>query len=141
MEILIRQLDTPELQDILPLAALLNPDIPTEVLAERLKQMIQCGNYYCAGGFLDNKLIAVGGYWIATKFYCGRYIELDNIAVEPEYRSLGIGKQLTAWLEAEGRRRNCEAAMLDAYTTNTRAHAFYESAGYKILGHHFLKKI
>lgn len=141
ISLLIRQLNSEELPDILPLVSLLNPSLSPETLAKRLKQMMQCENYYCAGGFFKDKLIAAGGYWIATKFYCGRYLELDNVIVAPNYRSHGIGKQLIAWLEAEGQRQHCEVVMLDAYTTNTRARAFYETAGYKILGHHFLKTI
>ena len=29
-----------------------------------------------------NKLVAVSGYWINTKLYSGRYLEIDNFVVD-----------------------------------------------------------
>jgi ribosomal protein S18 acetylase RimI-like enzyme len=39
------------------------------------------------------------------------------------------------------RQQQCDVMMLDAYLHNTRAHAFYEKAGLKAKGYHFIKKV
>ena len=71
--------------------------------------------------------------------YVGLWLILDeghitNIAVRPEYRSQGIGKQLlhaiTAWAQSKGVLR----MTLEVRVSNTRAQALYEGLGYRPAG-------
>ena len=130
----IRLLAKNELALILPLVQILNPGVPPEVLAQRLQDMIAQG-YQCVAAFADDCCIGVAGIWLGTRFWCGRYLDVDNMIVDPQYRGRGIGQQLMDWVERYAHREDCETLVLDAYVTNHPAHKFYQRNGYQIVGH------
>lgn len=103
--------------------------------------MMQEAGYKLLGVFEGDKLLAISGYWIAHKLYCGKYLEADNVVVDENARSLGIGQQLQQELERIARENQCNVMMLDAYLENTAGHRFYERAGYEKKGYHFIKKL
>ncbi len=84
--------------------------------------------------------VALAGFWINTKLYCGKYVELDNVIVPAKHRDRGLGKLLCRFVEAEAIRLGCTTGLLDAYVENSKAHRFYFREGYIIRGYHFLKK-
>ncbi len=136
----IRLLAENELAIMMPLIETLNPDIPPAVLAQRLAE-IRENDYRCAGAFVDDRCVGVAGMWFGTRFWCGRYVDIDNVVVDPSWRGHGIGQALLDWVEDYARRQGCEKAVLDAYVTNDRAHAFYMRRGYRIIGFHFDKDL
>jgi ribosomal protein S18 acetylase RimI-like enzyme len=79
--------------------------------------------------------------WVATKVWCGRYLEIDNLVVRPEYRSQGVGSALIEFMERLGREQCCEIAVLDSYTANRSSHRLYHRHGFEILGFHFVKPL
>ena len=83
--------------------------------------------------------IGLAGFWIASKLWCGRYLELDNVIVHPNYRSKGIGKIMTDYLVQKAIENDCTMAVLDAYTTNYAAQKFYINHGFVPKGFHFVK--
>jgi GNAT superfamily N-acetyltransferase len=85
--------------------------------------------------------IGLAGFWISTKLYCGRYVELDNVIIIKGRQGLGIGKLLCAYIEAEAVKLGCTTALLDAYVENNAAHKFYFREGYRIRGYHFFKNL
>jgi ribosomal protein S18 acetylase RimI-like enzyme len=87
----------------------------------------------------NNETIALAGYWIATKLWCGRYLELDNVIVHQNHRSKGIGKLITEYLVDKAIKNDCTMAVLDAYTTNFAAQKFYMNLGFVPKGFHFVK--
>ena len=89
----------------------------------------------------EEKLIAVSGYWLSTKLYTGKYLEIDNFIVDSAYQSKGIGKQLIAEIEKIAIKNEAKAIVLDAFTTNFGAHKFYFNQGYVPKGFHFVKFI
>ena len=105
-----------------------------------LLEMIKNG-YGQIAIFDNNKCIGVSGYWINTKLYSGKYLEMDNVVVLPEYRSKGIGKLLSDWCINKAKENNCKNVMLDAYLENQKAHKFYEREGFIKKGYHFIKVI
>ena len=139
-DLTIRLLQRAELPRILPLIRELNPATQETVLAQRLEEMTQ-GGYQCVAALWKAHCIGVAGLWIGTRFWCGRYLDVDNVVVDPHYRSMGIGQRLTDWIERYAREHACEVLVLDAYVTNHRAHAFYERNGFRIVGHHFVKHL
>jgi GNAT superfamily N-acetyltransferase len=118
----------------------LNPAVDLARYRTLLSQMLPQG-YRMVGAFVQGRCIGLSGFWIGTKLYSGKYLEIDNFVIDQTQRSAGIGKLLTQWLEQEARRRQCETVMLDAYTVNTEAHRFYFREGYVIKGFHFLKDV
>jgi GNAT superfamily N-acetyltransferase len=89
----------------------------------------------------DNKCVALSGFWMSTKLFCGPYVELDNFVVAASHRSKGIGSLLCNFIEERAKQSGCNIAVLDAYVYNERAHQFYFRQGYIIRGFHFLKKL
>jgi GNAT superfamily N-acetyltransferase len=118
----------------------LNPKMSEAEYAARLEDMWQYP-YRMMGVFEGTSCIAVAGYWVMTKLYCGKYLELDNVVVDETHRSRGIGKVICEVLQEIAYKENCEVMMLDAYIPNTRAHEFYEQLGFAKKGYHFVKKL
>ena len=107
---------------------------------EMLSEMIP-NNYGQIAVFENEKCVGISGYWIGTKLWCGKYLELDNVIVSKEYRSKGVGKILSDFLDNKAHLNNCTIQVLDAYTTNFKAHRFYYNQGFSPKGFHFVKII
>ena len=107
---------------------------------EMLSEMLP-NNYGQIAVFEDGKCVGISGYWIGTKLWCGKYLELDNVIVSKEYRSKGVGKILSDFLDNKAHLNNCTILVLDAYTSNFQAHRFYYNQGFSLKGFHFVKII
>jgi ribosomal protein S18 acetylase RimI-like enzyme len=118
----------------------LQPDLKKEHYEKNLKHMLEF-NYRMVVLEDNGKVIALSGIWVESKLYCGKYIEMDNVVVDENYRNKGIGKILTDEVIKIGKQENCNVAMLDAYLENTGAHSFYEREGFIKKGFHFVRKI
>lgn len=124
-----------------PLIISLNPTITTREFNVHLTEILKQPNYSCIGIWYNNNLIACCGYWLLYKFYNGKHIEVDNVAVLPNYRNLGLGKILMQQIHNIAAFNNCKIIELNAYVHNNLAHKFYLNLGYKILGYHFQKTL
>ncbi|HEV7232506.1 MAG TPA: GNAT family N-acetyltransferase [Bacteroidia bacterium] len=118
----------------------LNPQLKKEDYARMLHDMLAHG-YRQVAVFDGKQCIGVSGFWISTKLYCDKYVELDNVIIDAAYRSKGVGKLMCDWIVEEGKRLGCITALLDAYVENSNGHRFYFREGYVIKGFHFLKKL
>ncbi len=118
----------------------LNPNLKLEAFKKMILEMAKL-NYKMLCIYEGKKCVAVSGYWIGVKMYCGKYLELDNVVVDESYRSKGLGKLLCDELLKIGIEHNCKVLMLDAYLSNESAHKFYEREGYVKKGYHFIKKV
>lgn len=127
-----------EMLEQFPIIKLLYADFTLEKYNELLDEMLPI-NYKQLIIQEKNETIALAGYWIATKLWCGKYLELDNVIVHPNHRSKGIGKILTDCLVEKAIETDCTMTVLDAYTTNFAAHKFYMNHGFVPKGFHFVK--
>jgi GNAT superfamily N-acetyltransferase len=134
----IRELTLEELPLILPLIEKHNATVAPEELCRRLGVMIPHG-YHCIAAFIGERMVGVAGYWLGARFYCGEYMDVDNVVVDETLRSQGIGARLMDWLHAKAREKSCKIVVLDSYVTYEGAHRFYFREGYKILGFHFAR--
>lgn len=91
--------------------------------------------------FIEDKCIGLTGFWFGTKLWTGKYLEIDNFIVHPDYRKNGIGKLLTNFIDEKAKELNCTCVVLDAFTINFDAHRFYYNQGYVPRGFHFIKTI
>ena len=138
----IRELVAEDYPAALRLLAILNASTPPEVLQQRFESILaEHPHYYAFGAFIDGKLSGLASAWIATKVWCGRYLEIDNIVVDPELRSSGVGSSLIQHLEALAREKDCNLAVLDSYTSNYASHRLYHRLGFEIRGFHFVKPL
>jgi predicted GNAT family acetyltransferase len=96
-------------------------------------------NYRQVAVFENEKCVALTGFWSGIKLWSGKYIEIDNFIVHPEYRSKGYGKAMTDYINKKALESNCTMIVLDAFTGNFTAHRFYYNQGFVPKGFHFLK--
>lgn len=106
-----------------------------------LDEMLVGNNYTMIGAFIEDKLVAVASYWILTRFYCGRYIQIGNMVVDHNHRSFGIGSLLLQYVEKVGRKKKCQKFILDSYTENKKSHPLYFREGFFIEGLHYMKNL
>ncbi|MCH7225967.1 GNAT family N-acetyltransferase [Haloferula sp. A504] len=138
----VRSLSPAEFPTATGLLAHLNPDCTTAVLLERFRRIIEEHPHYLPiGAFRRGTMVGFAGAWVATKIWCGRYLEIDNLVVHPEHRSSGVGSALIAHLEQLGRERDCNLITLDAYTHNHASHRLYHRLGFEIWGFHFVRPL
>ena len=116
----------------------LYPNISLEKYEVFLSEMLP-HNYIQIAVFEEETCLGLTGCWSATKLWTGKYLEIDNFVVNPEYRSRGIGKMLTDYIEKKAIELNCSSIVLDAFTGNFGAHRFYYNQGYAPKGFHFVK--
>ncbi len=138
----IRPLSADDLSAAAAQLTLLNPETPASVISDRLHTILnEHLHYELIGAFSGGTLVGVAGAWIATKIWCGRYLEIDNLVVDSEHRSSGIGSLLIAHFEALALERDCKIIVLDSYTANHPSHRLYHRLGFEIWGFHFVKPV
>lgn len=118
----------------------LNPQLKKEKFYQMLNEMISNG-YKMIAAYNNKKCVGVSGYWISTKIYSGKFLEIDNLIVDNKFRSIGIGKKLCKYMKKIAVNQKCETIMLDAYAENSNAHRFYYREGFFVRGFHFIKKL
>jgi len=139
MALQIRELTTiEEMAAQISTIRFLYPSISLEKYQSFLSEMFP-HNYIQIAVFEDDICLGLTGCWSATKLWTGKYLEIDNFVVNPEYRSKGIGKMLTDYVEKKAIELNCSSIVLDAFTGNFGAHRFYYNQGYAPKGFHFVK--
>ena len=139
-DIIVRELRPEEFPRILPLIEKHNAKIDPAELRRRLEVMLPHG-YHCIAAFDGEHIVGVAGYWLGARFYCGEFMDVDNVVVEESMRSAGIGAKLMDWLHAKAAELGCKVVVLDSYVTYVGAHRFYFRQGYEILGFHFSRKV
>lgn len=138
----IRVITPADIPAAVPLLESLNPEIPASVVRERLETILADHPHYeLFGAFTGDQLAGLAGAWIATKIWCGRYLEVDNLVVSEDHRSSGIGSLLVKHLEELAKERDCKVMVLDSYASNTASHRLYYRLGFEIWGFHFVKPI
>lgn len=116
----------------------LYPELSLEKYGQLLDKMLNKG-YQQVVVWENEVCIALSGYWIGTKMWCGSYLEMDNIIVHEQHRNCGAGKLMAEYLEDHAKSLGCTVLCLDAYTSNFKAHRFYYNQGYSPKGFHFVK--
>jgi GNAT superfamily N-acetyltransferase len=118
----------------------LYPSLSLEKYESYLQQMVP-HNYSQVAVFENEICVGLSGFWTAIKLWTGKYIEIDNFIVHPDYRSKGIGKLMTDYIDAKAKSEGCNAIVLDAFTGNFTAHRFYYNQGFEPRGFHFVKML
>lgn len=111
-----------------------------EEYLEALTAMTKNG-YKQIAYWLDGNCVGIAGFWINTKLYSGKYMDVDNVVIDQNQRGKGIGENMMQWLEEHASKNECKSIVLDAFRENEGAHKFYYRIGYIIRGYHFTKDI
>lgn len=126
-----------EMLQYLDLIQEMYPEMTLNQYENYLKEMLP-NSYHQVVVMEGANPVGLSGYWINTKLFSGKYIELDNVIISQAHRSKGIGKKLSDWLIAKGKSEGCRLAVLDAYVENFGAHKFYYREGYVARGYHYV---
>ncbi len=103
-----------------------------DMIPKNYKQLIVIEHNVCVG---------MTGFWVGTKLWTGKYLEIDNFVTHPSHRKKGIAKLMTNYLGEKAENLGCTCIVLDAFTGNFEAHRFYYNQGYVPKGFHFIKTI
>jgi len=114
------------------------PKLELEAYSNELDHMLP-HNYGQTCVYKDGICVALTGYWIGYKLWCGKYMELDNVVVSAKERSSGIGDTLFDYMKNFAEREECTMLALDSYTDNFKAHKFFYKKGYIPRGFHFIQ--
>jgi len=134
----VRELvDKQEMINNISVLQVLYPSLTLAEYEAELDQMLP-HNYGQVGVFDGENCLGISGFWIGTKLWCGKYLELDNIVVVEKYRSQGIGKLIFDFLHKKALEHDCTMLSLDSYTSNFKAHKFFYNEGYSPKGFHFI---
>lgn len=137
-EITLKELTSvDEMLKTFDLLKILYPDFTIPRYKELLEEII-LHNYKQLAAYHNDKIVGVSGFWIATKIWSGKYLEMDNVIIEREYRSKGIGDQFVKYLKQKAFEENCNMMACDVYTDNFKAHKFYMNQGFIPRGFHFI---
>ena len=74
-----------EMLNQLHLIQQLYPDYTLEIYADLLDEMLQ-NHYKQVVVYEQEQSIGLSGFWVGTKLWCGKYLELDNVIVHPSHR-------------------------------------------------------
>lgn len=138
MQQLIELVTKAAMLEQLPIIQQLYPEYTLEIYGDLLDKMIPY-NYKQVIVVEKGVTKALAGFWIGTKLWSGKYLELDNVVVHEDFRSLGIGSSITNYLNQKATDEKCNMMVLDAYTTNFAAQKFYMNQGFVPKGFHFVK--
>ncbi|KAM9788570.1 thialysine N-epsilon-acetyltransferase-like [Neosynchiropus ocellatus] len=68
-------------------------------------------------------------YYFTYSTWSGPSLYLEDLYVKPDYRGMGLGKQLLANVAKVGRDHNCVHLQLTVSESNASARAFYDAKG------------
>lgn len=113
---------------------------PTMTLEEYSNELdVMLPHNYGQVAIFDGETCAgLTGFWIGSKLWCGKYMELDNVVVTSKYRRKGVGQKIFKHMEQKAIDLNCTMLALDSYTDNFDAHRFFYEQKYVPRGFHFI---
>ena len=118
----------------------LRPQLQRDGFVGQVRQMASEG-YRLAFLEAEGMVVTVAGYRIATNFYLGRHLYLDDLVTSSGARSAGYGREMLDWLEAQAEAAGCRFLDLDSGTQRDGAHRFYFAHGFSIYAYHFAKRL
>lgn len=121
------------------LLKLLYPKLTIEYYHNYLKAMLKTNSYYQLISKFESEIIGVVGYWISTKIWSGKYLELDHFVIHPNYRSKDYGKKMIEYLKKKAKDENCLILSLDTYVENFEAQRFFMKNGMIPRGYHYVQ--
>lgn len=127
--------------EIAKLGQQLNPKLSIEKIESYLSEMFSFSNYNCFGLYQNEKLIGVSSGWTTIRLYCGKQLELDNVIIDNQLQSKGLGTYFFKLIENWAKQQSFDTIELNTYVQNSKSHKFYFNKGFDIIGYHFQKKL
>jgi len=133
---IIRQLDSlKDMLDLYPVIAHMYPDMSFDSYSDILKERVENG-YNMVAVFDGEDCVSAAGFWFGIRFYCDRFLQLDNMVTVPEFRDKGAGTMALEWIKSLAKKEGCKRILVDSYVENFDAHRFFLREGFVIRGYH-----
>ncbi len=98
---------------------------------ERMKEEQEHLNFLVAET-PTRKIIGYLAFFECYFTWSGKGIQMDDLYVQPEFRGMGLGKQLMEYLMAYAKKKGCHSVKWQVSRWNEKAVAFYRLIGAKI---------
>lgn len=118
----------------------LYPSLTQNILIDTIDHQSK-NSYKLLMAYDKEQVIAVVRFRIGYNFSIGKYIYVENMVVDEQYRSLGIGSQMLERIQEFGKTKKCKQIRLISSTTRHKAHKFYLNNGFDIKCYNFWKDI
>ena len=103
---------------------------------QQIVQQMQQEGWQQIGIFLETgQCVATIMYQFGHRLFCGKYMQIESLFVDPEYRRDKLGQQLFDWLDNHARSNGCQRILLQSYVENFPGHKFFYKQGYFIRGY------
>jgi ribosomal protein S18 acetylase RimI-like enzyme len=132
--------------DLPALAALYQQLQPTESsvasMQEVLPRLGEESNHIILGAKVNGKLVGTVLAVVCQMLYgqCKRFMVVEDVVVDEQYRRKGIGSSLMRALEKHAVHTQCRYIMLITDLDRSEAQCFYEALAYESSGHVAFKK-
>jgi GNAT superfamily N-acetyltransferase len=141
-KVVIKKLNSKsEIASVFPILIQHHKHITKENFLRNIDEILSEKNYQMIAAFIEDKMVGIAGYWVLTRFYSDKYVQVGNMVVDEQHRSTGVGKTILDFIENEGKKRGCQHFILDSRLDNKKSHDFYLREGFEIMGYHFMKDI
>lgn len=137
----IRDIEEKDYKDFFEIVAQFNEGIKYEEFLERLEIMKGNGYKVVAGFDEMQEMVAVSGMWENARFWCGKYLEIDNFLVHEKKRCGGVGKIMLRFIIEHAKKQGVNCIILNAYNENVGAAKFYKKNGFEDIGNFFKLEI
>ena len=137
----LKILEKIDVEKIAVLGQQLNPDLSLQQTKDYFLQMFDFQNYICFGVFLNEELVGISSAWTTVRLYSGKQLEVDNVIIDKQQQSKGLGKLFFEYIENWAKEKEYKTIELNTYVQNSKSHKFYYNLGFDILGFHFLKRL
>jgi GNAT superfamily N-acetyltransferase len=138
-EVRVAQSDA-EIAACFPVMRHLRTHLDEDGFVERVREQERDG-YHLAFLAVEGRPVAVAGYRLGRNLAWGRFLYVDDLVTDPEWRSGGCGATLLNWLKAEAEAHGCEQLHLDSGTQREDAHRFYTRERMDMTSLHFQSPI
>ena len=93
------------------------------------------------GAVVEDRCVGVAGWRIMTTTVFGRSAYIDDLVVDPESRSAGIGRALLEFVAADAAARGAATLTLDSAVHRVGAHRFYFRERLHVAAFHFVRDL
>lgn len=123
---------TEELKSVFPLMKQLREHLNEEQFVSLIQSAMAESRYQLLGFFENGKCQGLMGFRILTDLVHGRHLYIDDLVVDQNLRSKGLGAKLLSKAKDIAKAENCKRLRLCTGADNDRGKNFYERNGWKL---------
>lgn len=138
----MKHLDTKiEIESCFNLMRVLRPKLesPSDFVEQILRQ--QQAKYRILAIEEQGNIVALAGYRETENTIYGKFIYIDDLVTDPDFRSQNMGQTLLKHISDIAQEKRMKNVVLDTGIANSLAQKFYSREGFLAQGMHFVKSL